>query len=421
MFLIRAAVICTVLTFIVVLLPYMPAHQWDAFCWREWTLSIHRSNLHSIYFTGADYPPLYHYILWLYGMLSGSEKAIIGGINNLRICTLIFDVVGLWFVYKWTGKKVEFYLLFLLCILNISYSYNTLIWGQIDGILATLIFLSLYFGYNKNIIASAVCFILALNFKLQAIVFFPVWGLLFADNFIGLRNIKKGILSLFTIVALQILILIPFILYGGLEGLWRIVTGSVDKFPFLVMGAKNIWTLVFNGNAEGVLDSGVWFWDVTYKQAGLLMFFSASLIVLLPFLLRVIKRIKNPKTVAITREQLWLTSALISMLFYFLNTQMHERYVHPAFVFILAYAISKKDFIPLVLFSIAYLLNLEAMLGALHLRDNNTFLLNDVFIAILYVIEIVYLSVKLFLLYKWKPRDKHEEIRMPLLRRRLAY
>jgi Gpi18-like mannosyltransferase len=417
MLLIRTAVLVTVLTFLWAILPFLDGHPWDIYCWKEWALYIHRNGLQNVYHSFTDYLPLYHYELWLYDMISGSDKAIEMSINTLRLFTIIFDAIGLWYVYKWTDRKVEFYILFILCILNVSYSYNTILWGQLDGILTTFIFMAIYYAYQKKVVLSSILIVLALNFKLQAIVFVPIWGLLMINGLLVKRNISVIISSFVAIIGLEILILLPFMLNGALADVWRVATGSVDKFPFLTMGAKNVWTWIFNGNTAWVPDSGVWFMGITYKQAGLFMFFTASLIVLLPVVVRLIKRFHKPEEniKLLTKEQLWLTCALISMLFYFLNTQMHERYIHPAFIFILVYAITAKDFFPLALFAVAYLLNLEDELGALHLRDKSTLLLDDIFISILYAIEIVYLSVKLFILYRWKHRSSDGKDMAPLI------
>ena len=48
-----------------------------------------------------------------------------------------------------------------------------------------------------------------------------------------------------------------------------------------------------------------------------------------------------------------LTFGLIPLVFYFFNTQMHERYAHPCVLFLGAYALVRGDFVPYIIASIA--------------------------------------------------------------------
>ena len=128
------------------------------------------------------------------------------------------------------------------------------------------------------------------------------------------------------------------------------------------------------------------------------MFFATSFIALLPLLRSTLDTVRtgNSELHKFTRERLWLICALVITLFYFFNTQMHERYVHPAFIFIIAYAFYTRKVFPLILFSVAYFLTLEDFLRYLELPNYETLIFNDMFIAWLYAVIIVYLFVMLF-------------------------
>ena len=401
MYLIRGACIFFALTFTIVLSPCFPGHSWDSFCWREWALYIKREGLGNVYHSWTDYLPLLHYELWLFGKLAGSEKEIVESIGFLRIFTLIFDFVALWYLYKWLGRKIDYLFILFVCLLNIAWSYNSIVWGQHDGVLTAFAFLSLYYGFYNKPVLSGIFLVLALNFKLQAIVFVPIWALLYFNVLLTKPGLKQFILPLLVMLVLQLLILWPFAEAGVLDELLSVVTGSVDKFPMISMGAKNIWTFIFNGHTDEVCDGGIWFNGISYKQAGLFMFFTASFIALLPMIINSIRRIKYPalEKLVLKREHLWLASALVVMLFYFLNTQMHERYIHPAFIFIIAYAFNTGNLFAYVLFSIAYFLNLEKELQYLKLDNYETLFFSDIFIAALYFVVIVYLEIKLLRAY----------------------
>ena len=393
---IAAALILLALIFVVIFTA--PGFFWDIACWKEWAIHIKQQGLRNAYKSTTDYLPLYQYELWLYGKIMGTEQAIDRNIALLKIVTLFFDVVGLWFVYKWIDKKVDFLLVFIFCAINAGYLYNSIIWGQVDGIFATLIFISLYYGHNNQTLLSAVFFLLVLNFKLQAIVFLPVWGLLCLNNMVSKPDVKNILLPVLAMVLLECLILFPFFLSGDSGEVLRVVRQSVGKYPLITIGAKNIWSFVLDGHTDHVPDTGVWFGGVTYNKAGLYMFFIASFIALLPLINISLKNMKNRtgEPYKIAKERLWLICALVITCFYFFNTQMHDRYAHPAFIFIIAYAFYTRNVFPLILFSVAYFLTLEDFLHYLKLPNYKTLIFDDMFIAGLYAILIGYLFVKLF-------------------------
>ena len=97
---------------------------------------------------------------------------------------------------------------------------------------------------------------------------------------------------------------------------------------------------------------------------------------------------------------IFLTCGLIPLLFFFFNTQMHERYTHPALLFIFAFSYVNKKYIPMLLFSVAYFLNLEGVLHALYKGFGlmvNPILFSRSFIATIFAILILYMF---FYLYK---------------------
>jgi hypothetical protein len=91
-----------------------------------------------------------------------------------------------------------------------------------------------------------------------------------------------------------------------------------------------------------------------------------------------------------------LVGALIPLLFFFFNTQIHERYSHPAFLFIIAFSFLRKRYFLYIIFSIAYFLNLEKALRAFDLHYS-TFIFGNRFIAGLYLITIIVLFRELML------------------------
>jgi hypothetical protein len=76
------------------------------------------------------------------------------------------------------------------------------------------------------------------------------------------------------------------------------------------------------------------------------------------------------------------------VLFFFFNTEMHERYSHPAMVFLTAYMVYLRRYYLFTLFLLTYALNLEGAIHYFQLPDYNIFVFNPRFIGTLYVLFI---------------------------------
>lgn len=373
----------------------IPIKGFDGDCWRDWTIHIYRHGLMLAYHSGADYPPFYLYILYLFGKVWGSEQAIVEHIASLKSVTFMFDFWGLWYVYRWIDKKVDFVLLLLVSVFNIAYSYNSVIWGQVDGIMSTLVFISIYYAWKQRNILSAVWFVLAVNMKLQAIIFLPVWGLISLYNALDRKNVKPILKQLAIILLVQFILILPFLpdKYER-DTLWRAVTTAAGRYPFLSYNAFNLWYFIspdpFHTKDE------LAFGGISCNNIGHMLFFTVSFIVLWPLLRNVFLKFKNSNTALLSKEKLWLMCSLVVLSFFYFNTQMHERYCHPAFIFLTAYSFYSRDFIPYVLFSAAYFLNLEGIYRWLELPNYDTLIFSPAFIAGLNGILIMYLMYKLY-------------------------
>ena len=91
---------------------------------------------------------------------------------------------------------------------------------------------------------------------------------------------------------------------------------------------------------------------------------------------------------------------MVYMLFYFFNTEIHERYCHPAFIFITAMAFFTGDFIIYILFSIMYFLTLEFSMQFLKLNNYETMLFNLKILATINAFIILYLARNIYKHYK---------------------
>lgn len=393
-------VLCGILFIFCLVVQPATGHEYDTYCFTEWAKHIDQFGLGAIYTSWSDYPPLYHYILKIYGAFAGNADGIERKIQFLKLITLIFHFITGYYVLLWTKKDQQTWdnALFknLFYLFNIAILYNAIIWGQVDIILTCFLFLSCYYAYQKKIIPALIFFVLAINFKIQAIIFVPILALMLFPKVIQTFSIKR--LLLWTIVPLfvQLIILLPFIISGTLDKLIDVLVNSFDKYPVVSMNAYNFWELVLSGNLKQQSDATL-FLGLSYKIWGIILFFTASFIALFPLLKAALNSILSKTEFQISLDKFMIICALIPLLFFYFNTQMHERYSHPAFVFLTVYAIYQRRYILLALGSLAYILNLEDVLQFMQLRNYSTVFFDPHFIAILYLITILWLYSDLYI------------------------
>ncbi|QNJ98383.1 hypothetical protein [Constantimarinum furrinae] len=380
------------------LMPQSSYHL-DMLLWQKWTVHTFEYGLGNAYGSGTDYLPLYHYILYLFGKIQGSTAKIAFNIHWLKAITLVFHFISAWFVILFIRHKEDtlhksiIYALFYLA--NIAILYNSIIWGQVDAILTCFVFTSCYFAFQKRIILCLVFFILALNFKLQAIIFLPLIALMVFPPMIQNFSLNRLLLWIGIPVGLQLLILLPFIVQGEVSSVWKVVANSVDHFPVVSMNAFNFWDLVLSGDLMRMPDSTT-FIGISYKNWGLILFFTASFFALLPIFKKGIHSLRKKVNFKVGNQQFMLTAALIPLLFFFFNTQMHERYSHPAMIFLVVYALISMNWGIALLGCAAYFLNLEAVMHYLQLEDYSGFWIDRHFIATLFLGLILWLYVLLY-------------------------
>jgi Gpi18-like mannosyltransferase len=374
-------------------------HWGDLNFWKLWCSHIFQNGIGRTYESGSDYLPLYHYILCFFGWLQGSLENIDRNIHLLKAITLIFDFAGgfylLRMIYEQKGDWKDAFILSLCYFLNIGVFYNTIIWGQVDGIVSALLFISFYTAYKQQAIKALLFLLLAINFKLQAIIFIPIIGLMLLPIVITRFSLKRLMLWVGSLILLQCLILLPFILEGTTHKVWEVVTQSFGKYPVISANAYNIWYYFITGDLFTIMDNLI-FCGMTCNTWGKFFFFTMSFISLAPLLKALIESIKHKHVVQLPLEKLLLTCSIIPLLFFYFNTQMHERYSHPAFIFLITYCILKKQPLIAILGITAYFLNLEAVLRFYELPNYKTFIFSPQFISSLYLLTIFLLLISLY-------------------------
>lgn len=323
--------------------------------WREWALTIHRNGLANTYNSTINYFPIYIYGLYLYDLVQGTEANIIHNINNIKVLFVFFDFLPIVVLCAFRQKILSYKIPYLFLLLNIAYFFNSMMWGQIDSIYTNLAFLAIVCGIAYPV-AGTLLYLLALNAKPQAIEFLPVIAVVLLYGF---RSIKSVAIAVISAVALQLVILLPFISTGGPGKLVQIAGNVVGLYNNLSISAFNIWYLITRGNPYFIKDTDTYLL-ISYRATGLILFATATAAIMIPMLKRVWHLRKNKLSFDDNSYQLlFLGTGMLCLYFFYLNTQMHERYAHPIIIFFFFYGVVSKNYKLYLLASIPYFLSLD--------------------------------------------------------------
>lgn len=375
--------------------------EYDMGFWRQWALEIHHSGLGNVYNTSINYFPVYIYGLYIYDLLQGTDANIAAHINNIKILFVCFDFLPIIALCCFRQKILSFKIPYLFLLLNIAYVFTSMVWGQIDSIYTSLAFLAIVTSICYPI-TGIMLYLLALNTKPQAIEFLPV---MFAVLLYDVRNFKTIALAVIGAVALQVLLVLPFISNGGLGKLLTITGNVVGLYHNLSICAFNIWYLISRSNPYFVNDTDTYFL-LSYRTYGLIFFTLAASFVVIPLIKKIWKaRVARLSFDAKLYENLFLGTGLLCLYFFYFNTQMHERYAHPMIIFFFFYGVVSKNYKLYLLASIPYFLSLDKCISPegyfpiLHYKIINA----SVIIAIWYTATVVYGSYLYWKLLKGNP------------------
>lgn len=394
--------VCVLYVALIILTPYF-GHSWDNQCWSDWSCHILKHGIGDVYSSYTDYPPLIHYFLWAFANIMGDEQYLRDNFKFFRMFVLLIEFAGAFFVVSQSKNYSKALIFIVLIVCNPAIFYDNILWGQTDGILTTLILISFIAAANKQVFTSFLFYLLAFNFKLQSGVFLPLIVLInFPEikNNVKLKGVIKGVLIL---IAVEILILMPFIVAGKMHDVVRVFKDSFSKFPIVTMNAYNFWVHRYGKDLNFEKDT-IRLMGVTLKSWGLIMFMLAAFFALWPFFLRQIrawlkKNIVNKRQLL---DDVLLTASLVNLLFFYLPTEMHERYSYPGLFFMACYSFRNNTYLIYFLYSAAFFLNMERVLVYLQAKNYHTLVFDMKFVSLIYLATIVLMFREIYKGYSWK-------------------
>lgn len=369
-------------------------HTYDMSCWADWASFIFQNGLTKVYESGTNYLPGHLYEIWIYSLFFKSTDEVVTNIYLLKYFSLSFDLIAVLTVCSLTKSKSFQPIIAIALFLNPAFVHNSVFWGQMDSVFSFFVFLSLLLIYYRKFFGGSLTYLIALNFKLQAILFAPLIFLLLISKVEIKYKLKDFLIGFFVLLVIQFLILAPFILSSGFHKIIGVVKSLGGESGYISLNAGNFWQLIIKGNLRW---TGDWleFSGLPLKTWGLILFTLFSFFTFFPLIRHITKK-STPDKNHVELPELFLMAALTIILFFYFNTQMHERYSYPAFLFLAAYGVVAHRWLPYLLFSFAYFLNNEPALQSINKFNLNDLAFSFQFISIIYFTLIVTLF---FLLY----------------------
>ena len=369
---------------------YFPS---DRFCFLTWAQHLAAHGIGSAYQLATyNYPPLIAYPLWLWGKCFASDAALDHSFHFFKLFPLAFDFAAAVAIVRWAGDRRWELAGFLLLAANPLFLYDSYYWGQVDAVSSGLVLFSLLAAMKDRPVLATLLYLLAINFKIQAVVFLPPLALVGLWKYRNPWRSADYIRAAGYAALLQLAILLPFILVGQIGQMAAVIGHSLGFYQVVSMHADNFWYLLYGSAAYGMTDNVSLAAGLTAKQLGLLLFCAYSLALLGPFLLRLGAAWRSGRLPAIPEDKVILLFALIPLGFFFFNTEMHERYSHPAIYFVAAYAFRTRRYAWLVLMLTAFAFNLESVFRHLALISYQWPWFNPRVIAAMYGALIVALA-----------------------------
>lgn len=329
------------------------------FYFRYGTLTPNYPPLVLFLFAGSYglYELLHNTSVWLNTNISIFPSNIIFLFQNpnllpafLKLPAIFSDIGIAYFVYLFSKKwfKEEKWPLIgaSLVLFNPAFFYNSALWGQVEAVPTLFVLASLYvLLFSKQTLLPAILFAVALLCKQNAVVFMPIFLLVFWKRYSVVQTVKSGLVSalFFWIIFFPFnngnFITFPFEVYWN-----KILTNSVSDY--VTYHAFNFWTLFVGFDL--IHDSTAFYFGLNYQMWGYLLF-GAVLIYGLFILWK--SKLDEYLTIYIT--------SLISFSSFLFMTRLHERHLEPTIPFLLLISIKEKKLMPIFIFvSLFYIINL---------------------------------------------------------------
>ncbi len=380
----------------------------------DWSWQGQHAHFHQ---TFGNYMPVYPYLSYLYTLLFEDYESMLHNAYILKSVVILFDVTTYALIVSFIkpGSVKKAILLGLLLAINVSIIYNSVFWGQVDGIHSFFLLLSFYFTTKNKWVYVGIAFTLAFFTKIVSVVFLPVFGLYLVNEVISKRAKKRELFyAVLAIIVTALCLSLPIVLSGNLPGMMATHVGFISAYHPVSGNAYNVWILLTQGRDLMMTQTGeLFFRNITFQQVSMFLFVPFYAMAIWPLLSRVYQSLRLKQSQPIEIEKLLLVCVLVPLVFFYFSTKIRERYAHPYLVFLTLYCFYHRRYILWILATSIYFLQLEAVLGytktlpGIFVRiHQETHVYSPVLISALFLALIAYLLHLLFATIK----SKHENV-----------
>lgn len=317
----------------------------DIGCFDYWSTEAYRIGFKEFYIREiADYPPGYIYVLWVIGFIRNlfnitSDWLIV---FILKLPSIICDVSMGFFVYEVARKRTSeqnALIAVALLLFNPAIFINSSMYGQVDAILGLFVLATIYFIYKKNLFPAYFTFCIGFFIKPQMSFIAPVLLLAIIEEVFMYRRYKRekegrnfsidffshlgvGLASIATIV----LFALPF----GLINVFNLYKSTIASYPFASVNAYNMWAMFGeNWTSQKMVKLGL-----PMEKWGTIFIILIYALVFVFWLISCLRKHKD-------NSKYFYMGAFAIIGIFTLSVRMHERYMFPAIVLLLIYAVMK--------------------------------------------------------------------------------
>lgn len=344
-------------------------HGTDMNCFSIWSDMIFKDGFWEFYHSDSftDYPPGYMSLLWGVGALrSVFDLDIATGIGRcvIKLIPILFDLGAGVLLYRMAKNKFsESSALFL----SVTYVLNPVVvldssaWGQVDGVFTFFILLVCYFCMEKKRIPAYFVFVAGVLIKPQMLMFAPIliWTIIqqvFMEDF-DKKKVLRDLIGGLSAIAAMVVFTLPF----GTDKVFAQYIKTLGSYPYCTINAYNFWALRgenWHSQLNTFLGIPAYVWGylailVSVALSGFIFF-----------------RLKEDKS------RYYISMAVLMCNMFLFSVRMHERYLFPAIVLLLAAFLmkpTKELFFTYVGFSVVHFLNVGHVLYAYIEENQNTY------------------------------------------------
>jgi Gpi18-like mannosyltransferase len=333
-----------------------------------WATNLAENGLGNFYTGGvwSDYPPGFLYVLALLGFARGifGWETLDPVFNFFTFLPAILADLGVGYVIfrlakgKTMGNGFSA-LITALWVFNPAIILISSVWGQVESVFLLPLFLSLVLLRDRKLLPAYLLYGAAILIKPQSLFLGPVY-LFSAFDYLRehkyiLPAVKRLGLYLFAAMGSMLVLVLPFTRGFDLMPVLRQFWGGLDSYNYGSVNAFNFWALA--GRNWQPLDAR--FMGITHALWGVIV--ATVIIAAALAALELDKRRGGGR--------FWLIVAGVFALTFVFSVKMHERYMFPALLFLLLYALEKPRWYTFGLFAAAcatFYLNCIAVLHTYH-------------------------------------------------------